>query len=1047
MKKSFEKVFKVFCITAMVIMNFSNGLFTIAEAKSGPDDGQVEYVGGEKSTPSGYTYEISGSKTIEAVKGKENYFDITLQTKTKRYRVDTSTDVVIVLDISNTMNSDALGNSENVAYTDMKLSQAKAAINYFIGEYAGDTKLDLNRKVAVVTFNSDANVVVGLSKANDLSLVDDIYAKVNDITAPGIDSERRFTNIEAGLKLAQNILDTQSTARFKFIILLTDGFPTTYIQSGSSSTTSITGYSTIMGTPHSNYDETRAEKAEDGYFANTKEKVQCDEGTSYSNKAALKAESVAKNIKDSGINIFTVGIALKSQSISDFPAYIIDTTGMAENEAYAIGNTTETYKHWLENKIAGGNLIANNKYADGASLSELEKGYANIMKEIEAVPDTTMMEFYTIDPMSDVVDFISFYDKDGNLATNPISLIGKSKQNAENTATYNTTTQTINWNMLESGYTMDGDYLVFTLKYRIRLKNEVSSFAWSTAYNANKKTTLYYSQKYSESGKDVPDGTGTLDYPIPQIEGYCGQLMFKKVNKTTQEPIAGIEFILQHDKECSVCEGDATIADMKVSSDVNGIVSFTNIPSGHEYSLIEAETARFAPIASHSVTVSYGKTYVDGTGNEHLLENGQFKDGTAWVIENTETKLIELQIQITKKQDGTTPALNAYRFTLNGTAPSGTVNETVSNDENGLATFSTLTFNKTGTYHLKVIEEVGDKSNIIYDKTEHTIEIQALKDDTGLNYQVIVSVDGKAAQTYSAKENSVVTIDAGEFNNRTRQNASVSLTAKKTLTGRTLKADEFSFALANSDGEVIQIKKNKADGSILFDDIQFMEEGIYNYQLYEVKENLAYVHYDETVYSIMITVDKDLQGNYQANVKINDEDYQPEQKQLVFENSYKSNPASVIISGTKFFLDTKNNAKTLKGNEFTFYLKDQGNLVIDEVKNTADGSFSFKELAYNRAGTYQYTVVEKVGKGNINYDRSIYHITVIVEEDGYGNTQITNVLKTKNNQSVEKIEFVNKVNVVDTSDTAQALKWNGFMAASGLMMILMTYLRRRTHQL
>ena len=46
-------------------------------------------------------------------------------------------------------------------------------------------------------------------------------------------SHTRFTNIEAGLKMGQDMLD-RATNKNKYIIFLSDGFPTTYVSSGYS---------------------------------------------------------------------------------------------------------------------------------------------------------------------------------------------------------------------------------------------------------------------------------------------------------------------------------------------------------------------------------------------------------------------------------------------------------------------------------------------------------------------------------------------------------------------------------------------------------------------------------------------------------------------------------------------------------------------------------------------------------------------------------------------------------------------------------------------
>lgn len=992
-----QKAWKVLAISAMLISDLPNGLLTIAHAESGPSDGQVEYVGGLNSTSADSVYEIHTSKTIEAVDGKENYFDITLSTRTRRHKIDMSTDVVIVLDVSNTMNSDKDGNTSGVSTTATKLYQAKAATNTFISKFATNTNLDANRKIAVVTFNTNAQVAVPLTECNDYndfdnpSSTNDIYAKVNAITAP-VGNDVRFTNIEAGLMLARNVL-SQSTAKFKYIVLLTDGFPTTYVTASAdkTNTSSIPGYDVFMEKYYSSYSESTAASAPDGYFANTRSKELCSWGTSYSDKAAKKAQAMAASIKGSGINIFSVGIALNSQSIQNMATYIVDTTGMGASDPYVIGDNETSYKNWLENSIAGGPLLnsSSNRYSDGYNQAQLETDYARIMTDIERAPEVTMREFYTLDPMSDVIDFISFYDKDGNLASNPNSLTGQSKENAEDTASFNS--GKINWNMLQSGYTMDGEYLVFDLTYRVRLKNESSGFKWSTAYDTNKRTTLNYSQKYVESGADVPGGTGSLDYQIPEVEGYYGKLDFKKIDKSNGAPIEGIPFTLKHNAEnCSVCEGDALIGDFTAVSDANGAVSFTDIPSGHEYELIEADTMAYAPIHNHQIIVSYGETYVGSKTAENKLVDGKYPNGTEFVIENTKTEPVELVIQAYKTLNGSQPAAGQFSFVLDGNAPKGTVHETVKNDAEGYINFSKLVFDHTGTYTLTVSEVTGSDSTIIYDKDQHVIVVEVEKNASGLNFIANVSVDGGPAAAYTGTENVIETIFAGEFDNTDRAGTSVELSALKEYADGTLTAGAFTFELADEHGNVIETVKNAADGTVSFSKIDYSTAGVYRYTIKEVKGTDSDIVYDSSVYHVTVTVSApaDLTDAAALNAVVEITKDGNKVDSAKFVNADRK-PASLILSASKLF----NGVLPAKdAYEFELIQIDAlGNkTVLETVKNDADGKVLFTEITYEdivekgseSAADYIYHIKEVKGTdSSVKYDEDYYIVSVHLTDE------------------------------------------------------------------
>ncbi len=84
----------------------------------------------------------------------------------------------------------------------------------------------------------------------------------------------------------------------KYIIFLSDGFPTTYISGGYN------GYDP--------YDTTGAR------FYDKVLNKPCTYGTSYSDEAAIRARNEADRIKNSGIKIFSIGVDVGGQTIQHY---------------------------------------------------------------------------------------------------------------------------------------------------------------------------------------------------------------------------------------------------------------------------------------------------------------------------------------------------------------------------------------------------------------------------------------------------------------------------------------------------------------------------------------------------------------------------------------------------------------------------------------------------------------------------------------------------------------------------------------------------------
>lgn len=129
-------------------------------------------------------------------------------------------------------------------------------------------------------------------------------------------------------------------------------------------------------------------------------------------------------------------------------------------------------------------------------------------------------------------------------------------------------------------------------------------------------------------------------------------------------------------------------------------------------------------------------------------------------------------------------------------------------------------------------------------------------------------------------------------------------------------------------------------------------------------------------------------------------------------------------------------SKTLDGepaeaNKFSFILQEtdaDGNLVTggyqETVENTDNGVVAFNAITYNAPGTYYYQITEVEGNdSNINYDTSVYKVTVTVDAD-----MKAAVAYTKNGQAVDPntgaiFSFANSSKeIIKTSAKLQAIK-------------------------
>ena len=297
--------------------------------------------------------------------------------------------------------------------------------------------------------------------------------------------------------------------------------------------------------------------------------------------------------------------------------------------------------------------------------------------------------------------------------------------------------------------------------------------------------------------------------------------------------------------------------------------------------------------------------------------------------------------------------------------------QTKTNTKQGVVAFDDLTFDNTqvGT-HKYTVEEVipeNKETGMTYDPMKAEVTITVTKEGHVL----------KATNTLPADT---------EFNNTfTPAAAQAQFKFTKRLEGKELTKDAFTFELLEN-GNVIQTKKNAADGSITFDAIEYNAVGEHTYTVREKAGTDTNIDYDPMNAVVTVNVTKNAAtGLLSAAVTM------PEDTEF---NNYVVSPVV-----TKFDFTKKLAGRKLAAGEFSFVLKDSTGREVETVKNDADGNVTFSELSFDntKVGTHTYTVEEVIPANKefgMTYDQMKATVTVEVAKNGHSLTTVTNVTST-----------------------------------------------------
>ena len=515
-------------------------------------------------------------------------------------------------------------------------------------------------------------------------------------------------------------------------------------------------------------------------------------------------------------------------------------------------------------------------------------------------------------------------------------------------------------------------------KYEFELKEKEGDKVVATAKNAADGTVAFKEIEYNEAGdhtytitekagseKGVTYDTAKHEVKVKVTDNGQGQLVatvtgnnptFTNTYKAAPAKIAIEAKKVLNGKELEIDEfefelkeGDKVVATAKNAA--GGLIRFSEI----SYSTAGVYNYTITEKVGNKLGVTYDKTEHPVTVEVKDNGSGQLvatvTSETPVFVNDYKAEPAQATIKAKKVLKGKALEADAYTFELKeGSDLVATAKNTVS----GEVVFN-VTFSAAGDYVYSITEKAGDDKTITYDQNA---------------YEVIVTVadDGKGRLVATVEDADTERVFTNTYTAPVPTATSATLEFTKELTGRTLVDGEFQFELYK-DGQKIDTKTNQG-GKVTFNAINYDAEGEYTYTVKEVNAGATGITYD-TEKTAVVKVTKDAATNaLKAAVEY--------PAGNVFKNSFKAPAVEATIEATK-----KLEGKELAADAYTFELKEKG-AVVATAKNTAEGKVAFVR-SFEEAGTYTYTLVEKVGtEEGIEYDKTEHTVTVTVVADDQG---------------------------------------------------------------
>lgn len=771
-------------------------------------------------------------------------------------------------------------------------------------------------------------------------------------------------------------------------------------------------------------DEGNAHKTIDAPTGDSKDTATFDFGAISYDKAGTYKYTVTEVKGDHG------GVTYDTNTV-DITVEVKDVAGQLVATATATGSFTNTYNTSADYNTSGTGGLDITKQVTNHAMADDQFSFtitatgdnADAAAEKLGIQDGVSTEVKSAAAAAGVAKSVKnnpfetvSFDKsdDGVTYTYTIKENGKTGEGGYKNYVLDTNTYTVEITPTDNG---DGTMTVKTVVNDTETTDQRVTVAFVNSYKADPTTV-------GAKGAATIEGTKTLKND--DIANYTGENAFKFQVKSGDVVVAEGT----NDADGNITFGDITYTTENLAAAVNGgsdevgTATAQTTDAGTVYTF-NYTVSEVAPDQSTGVTANTGAQNITVTvtddGNGKLTPKVTYGTGDSLAFVNTYGGDADYALDITGKKKivgGQTeptdvPTLKGgeYEFTITGNAAQdGTpapmpAKTTVKNDAAGGVTFEDIHYTMENTFGSKPATANADaaadegietytagRTQVFTYTISESGTVAGVTNEQGTK-TVEVTVTDLGGGELEAEVTSVKTDEGADFaftNVYDVNPTTSSLTGKggfeitKKLTsdtGRKLAENEFSFQLTSGD-TVVATASNDADGTVSFDGIEFTKPGTYDYVLSEVNDGKPGVDYDATKYSVTATAED--QGD--GTLKVTWEMPQAANDAVTFTNVYDPAAATVTLGAGKAY-----GGADLKDGQFTFQLAgaDESTPMPEGAKdgvstatNDENGSIVFGTIAYDKPGTYKYTVSEvNDEQDGVTYDDTTYEVTVTVTDD------------------------------------------------------------------
>ena len=538
-------------------------------------------------------------------------------------------------------------------------------------------------------------------------------------------------------------------------------------------------------------------------------------------------------------------------------------------------------------------------------------------------------------------------------------------------------------------------------------------------YYFQKQTPIYTDKGCTQPAKNSLADTGTYYYKDEFEE--------RGENNEAKPTTAVIEFI----------GGDAAKFDGAIVADKDGNLSFSVgtarlafIDELHttKESVGDNNTGTAADVLNpkwNNMSAKAAATHV----NSYLGNNGKISFACDMTPAMANTKASFGLTKVLEGRDWTKEDTFEFGLTFENGAPmpaarTATVRKADLDQGKAAIDFGTIEYTEPGTYVYKVSEKHAGTTidGIAYSKNVAEITVTVTPDKKGE-----LSAGVKVTSGETEFKNVYAT-------NPVESSVTDQIDVTKSLTGRDLTADEFSFELLEIiDKEVkpVETVTNGADGKVTFSAIKYTEIGQHTYMLREVKGDAGGIDYDGAFYTIVTTIADNGKGQLVATHELKDA---KDVKSIEFKNAYTTNAAVASLAGIKNLQVADGLTPADITGKFTFTVTGEEGAPMPanaSVTNDAKGKVDFGKITFTlddlnkalgekpekREHTFTYTVTESGEVAGVTNDAKLLReVSFTVTDDGKGNL----IVSRKPDGDVA-FTFTNTYNVtpVETSVTDQ----------------------------